>query len=458
MSLASRLICAGCDTALSPQEPRPFRCPRKDAGDDVDHVLRIELDLEGDAFPEAGDPDPFVVFRKLFHSYRFARRKGVEDAEFVARVREIDRALAETDGRGFRFTPLVRSRELESAAGLANVWIKDETGNVGGSHKARHLMGIALQLAFAEEAGQELSISSCGNAALGAALVAKATGRPLKAFVPPAADALVLARLEELGTRVVACERTPELPPGDPCTHRFRADVAGGALPFSVQGSDNALSLEGGRTLAWEMISWFKGSRTPMPDNVVIQVGGGALGSSFVQGFEIALHLGAVERLPRFFFVQTEKLHPLERAWRRLTEDAYAAAGESPGKKSNAEHAAWWLEHREDEEVQRVWRGARRRRSRYMQPWTTAPKSLATGILDDETYDGFVLLDALIRTGGWPLLASEDALSRSQELAYVAGIPACATGTAGLAGLLALSAATGLEDQGWAVLFTGERR
>jgi hypothetical protein len=93
-----------------------------------------------------------------------------------------------------------------------------------------------------------------------------------------------------------------------------------------------------------------------------------------------------------------------------------------------------------------------------MQPWNTAPKSLATGILDDETYDGFVLLDALIRTGGWPLLASEDALSRSQELAYVAGIPACATGTAGLAGLLALSAATGLEDQGWAVLFTGERR
>ena len=456
MSLESRLVCAGCDTVLAPQEARPFACPHRDAGDDVDHVLGIELDLDGDTFPEASDPNPFVAFRELFHSYRFARRKGVEDAEFVARVREIDQALVETDGRGFRFTPLARSPELESAAGVASVWIKDETGNVSGSHKARHLMGIALQLELAGEPCRELSISSCGNAALGAAVVARATGRELRAFVPPAADARVLAGLEELGTRVVACPRTPE--PGDPCTHRFRADVAKGSLPFSVQGGDNALSLEGGRTLAWEMVSRFQDSPAALPDNVVLQVGGGALGSSFVGGLEVALELGALERLPRLFFVQTEVLHPLERAWRRLTEDAYAAAGESPGERTDAEHAAWWLEHLEDERVLRVWREARRRRSRYMQPWETAPESLATGILDDETYDGFVLLDALIRTGGWPLLASEKELSRAQELAEAAGVRACATGTAGLAGLLALGERTGLEEESWAVVFTGERR
>ena len=79
---------------------------------------------------------------------------------------------------------------LSDALGFARdggVWVKDETGNVGGSHKARHLFTILLHLVAAEALGlarsvpastARLAIASCGNAALAAAtLAARSTGR-----------------------------------------------------------------------------------------------------------------------------------------------------------------------------------------------------------------------------------------------------------------------------------------
>ena len=69
------------------------------------------------------------------------------------------------------------------------MWVKDETGNVAGSHKARHLFGILLELRVAEALGHgdpasPLAIASCGNAAYAAAVVARAAGRELRVFVP----------------------------------------------------------------------------------------------------------------------------------------------------------------------------------------------------------------------------------------------------------------------------------
>ena len=76
------------------------------------------------------------------------------------------------------------------------VWVKDETGNVGGSHKARHLVGILLHLLAAERltpgagprarhAGGDLPATLCrGAARLGVGL-----GHPDAAVHGPAAHA-----------------------------------------------------------------------------------------------------------------------------------------------------------------------------------------------------------------------------------------------------------------------------
>ena len=95
-----------------------------------------------------------------------------------------------------------------------------------------------------------------------------------------------------------------------------------------------------------------------------------------------------------------------------------------------------------------------------MWPWETAPGSVAGGILDDETYDWFAVVRAMLRTGGYPVAASEATLVEANELARATtAIDVDVTGSAGLAGLLELDRAGLLEPaESVAVLFTGVLR
>ena len=243
--LASRLVCAGCGASPRADEPFPFRCPDGLGGDDVDHVLRRELELSGLDFPPDDEPSTYVRFRGLLHAYYVARARGMSDEAFVALVRDLDERVAAVDGHGFVATPFFRSAELSDALGFAaegGVWVKDETGNVSGSHKARHLFGVLLWLEVAELAGladpdarPALAIASCGNAALAAAVVARAGGRELEVFVPPDADPVVLDQLETLVARVTTCSRDGL--PGDPTYSRLLEAVDDGAIPFTCQGN-----------------------------------------------------------------------------------------------------------------------------------------------------------------------------------------------------------------------------
>src|SRR5690606_22787469 len=140
--------------------------------------------------------------------WAFAGAHGMTEA---ARV-----ALADEVAAGFVTTPFGRHRLDLRPSGERDtpVWVKDETGNVGGSHKARHLAGILLHLRAAELLGiapttqrPPLAIASCGNAAIAAATLARRLGWPLRVFVPTWASATVLATLEELGAAVTPCER-----------------------------------------------------------------------------------------------------------------------------------------------------------------------------------------------------------------------------------------------------------
>ena len=67
----------------------PFRCPNAERGDDVDHVLRRELDLSTVRFPDGDEePNPFVRYRQLLHAYHLALGGGLSDRAFCELVRE----------------------------------------------------------------------------------------------------------------------------------------------------------------------------------------------------------------------------------------------------------------------------------------------------------------------------------------------------------------------------------
>lgn len=434
--MASRLVCEGCGAELGLAEPYPFRCPHDGEGD-VDHVLRRRLDLASTSFPAgASEPNPFLHYRRLLRSHHVALRHGLSDLDFQTIVRRLDREIAAVDGYGFGVTLFARSSELSDALGFSStggVWVKDETCNVSGSHKARHLFGVLLHLEVAERAGlaapearPDLAIASCGNAALAAAVVASAGGRTLQVFVPTDADPVVLARLEELGAFVTVCPRTGL--PGDPAYHALVRALADGALPFTCQGNLNGLAIEGGETLAWEIAS----SGISI-DRLVVQVGGGALASACIQALTEARQLGAIDRIPRVDTVQTEGAWPLKRAF-----EAVETRGDSD----------------------RALRYAATHRSEFMWPWEQAPTSIAHGILDDETYDWLAVVEGMLATGGRPAVVPEELLARANALALeTTGIEVDPTGSAGLAGLLALRQAGEVsDDERVAVLFTGAAR
>lgn len=95
-----------------------------------------------------------------------------------------------------------------------------------------------------------------------------------------------------------------------------------------------------------------------------------------------------------------------------------------------------------------------------MWPWETPPRSIAYGILDDETYDWVPVVEGLLETGGVPVVVSEEGIANAHRLAREStGIPVEPTGSAGLAGLLELVDA-GVVGAGetTAVLFTGVER
>ena len=438
----------------------------------------------------------FERYSDRLEAHRLVETGAVPAGGLLAAIGEIDDAVARVEGHGFEPTPFAPVPELAEAVGIGNaeLWVKDETGNVSGSHKARHLLGVALAHRLASQddhVGESppYAIASCGNAALAAAVVARAVGRRIDVFVPTWANAAVVARITELGGRVVRCERESGVP-GDPAHHAMLAAIETGAVAFSCQGTETPATIDGGRTLAWEMVDALidhDGGAPACLDRLFVQVGGGALATAVVTGLTAAVARGDLARLPVVHAVQPQGNHPLVRAWDRLVlelleqelsgraRDRFyflgrillAEAG-SRGAMDNRLRArvAEATGRLEDGRLRELVRLLRDEPERYMQAWDSEPVSYASGILDDITYDWVDVVEAMLASGGWPLVASEDDFRRAHRLAHLhTGIDVCPTGASGLGGLLALNAAaegagsTGVSPgERVAVLFTGRMR
>jgi threonine dehydratase len=388
---------------------------------------------------DAASTNPFVRYRSRLDVYAAARAAGWSDDDFVALVHRLDDHVAAVEGHGFTMTPLADHPALAAAAGTPRIWVKDDSGNVGGSHKARHLFGVMLALAVDGDDRSDLAIASCGNAALAAAVVARAEERPLRVFIPTWADAAVVERLEHLGARIEVCERRAG-ESGDPTYLRFLEAVRDGATPFSVQGTITHRTIDGGRTLGWEAVEQLAEAGAGGPLHVFLQVGGGAMGTAVAQAFRESIESGWIEVDPVFHPVQTEACAPLRRAW-LLAMDA--AGSDDPvelaGRPGLLAGVLAQLDERPDE---------------FMWPWESVGTSAASGILDDVVYDWRILIEETLRTGGWPVVVDEDRVIEAHRLGRATtGIDVCATGTAGLAGLLDTTV-----DHPALVFFTGVQR
>lgn len=404
--IVTGLECSVCGVTISIAQPFSWRCPNS-SDHDRHHVLRFTSLLT--PFRPDDNNNPFLAYRKWLAVDSFGESIGLSEESRIHIIETLNTAIAEVGGVGFHRTPLTRANRLSDHLGFSSdggIWIKDESHHVAGSHKARHLMTEMIHLLMAERAGvapwvsaatrPPLAIASCGNAAIAASTIAAAVKWPISVHVPVAASQQVVETLCQLGADVRVCPRLDSDPPGDPCVFRFRELVADGAIPFGVQGTENAWCLDGGRTIGWEILEQMDNRL----DRVFIQVGGGAFASCVASSFKtVGIH-------PRLHAVQTEGCAPLARAWKRASETG-------------------GLLH-----VGQRW-------SDVMWPWESEPQSLADGILDDETYDWIGVIEGMSDTGGSPIVASELSVVAAYNMAHqYTDINVSPTGAAGLAGVL----------------------
>lgn len=400
------LECSVCGATTPINQPLSWRCPQSSAIN-RHHVLRFVSSLV--PFRPTENDNPFLAYRKWLAVDSFGESIGLSEDARIRIIENVNTKIASIGGVGFHRTPLLRADALSDHLGFTTdggIWIKDETHQVAGSHKARHLMTEMIHLLMAEEAQlvswtspserPALAIASCGNAAIAASTIAAAVGWPISVHVPSAASPEVVATLNSLNADVRVCPRIESDPPGDPCVFRFRELVSAGAIPFGVQGTENAWCLDGGRTIGWEILD----QMNHRVDRVFIQVGGGAFATCVASSFKnVGLH-------PILHAVQAEGCAPLARAWSR--------AMETGGLHNLGER---W--------------------SDLMWPWESEPHSLADGILDDETYDWIGVVEGMADTGGSPIVSSELSVVAAYNMAHqFTSINVSPTGSAGLAGVL----------------------
>lgn len=438
------LVCSGCGTRVDGSQQAIFKCPNADSQPDVDHVLEpapLPRDglAEGVPGEDLSSTNPFVRYRGMLYAHRVALARGMTDAQYVEMAEGLNAALQATGGASFTETPLVYHEPL-------NTFFKVEVNNVGQSHKARHLANAMLYLLAHRNTGdvdlgkRRLAVASCGNAGLAAAEVAAAAEWPIDVCIPPDADEAVKRRLLDLAPKGVAmliCDRSGqpvETALGPVQTTNFADPTLAvmsnlvsdhGSIPFSVQGTECGLAVEGGQTLAWEILASLKRDHPNVKrlGNLYVQVGGGALGAGLAQGMRRAVEgeldtsgwraiEASVEAEPTLLCVQPEGCQPLHRAWSRMLRDE-----KTPRQAATA-------------------------RDKYMWPWDN-PKSVAHGILDDETYDWVALCDGMQRTGGGPLSVHDEAIVEAHSYAKESlGVTTCHTGAAGLAALMLRHQAT----------------
>lgn len=497
MTESITLYCPVCDRHYQPAEGL-WGCPRAGAysgehGGKIgqEHILQKRISGFQAGKPDAGRSsgqriDPYSLWQEFL-----ASRYILTGSVYNDLLKRLQQKLIVLEGDGFFETPLFEEGKITEAAGLAQgrIWIKDETHNITGSHKGRHLFATllyleALRLRKKQKEKDILAIYSCGNAALAASAVARAGDYELHAFVPREVSMVVERMLIERGAVVEKIERS-SVGEGDPCYLAFREAVERkGWLPFTCSGNDNWSNIEGGQTLVWEFISRLaeEGQRL---DKMIIQVGGGALGRSVIEGWLEFYRLGMVGYLPEFFGCQPEGGFPFVRAYylalkriarhnglacdlhyerqgdpRKQTAKIreYGKSGSKSGQRQIDQIIQFCRQNFDKPAMKKSLEYIRDNRQEFMWAWDAgSPHSQAEGILDDITYDWYYLLEGILQSGGRAVVIPEEKIARAYELVRQnTELEVSATGTAGLAGLLELRSASVISpDARVGLFFTG---
>ena len=209
-------------------------------------------------------------------------------------------------------TPLLSAPGLGAIYGLPNLYIKDESGNPGGTFKAR---GLAVAVSRGNELGVDTYvIPSAGNAGGALALYAARAGYEAHVFMPTDAPKTNQDEVRISGATLHLVDGLIDMAAKSAASYRTE-HTQNGKIWFDVSTFKEPYRLEGKKTMGFEIAESFDWQ---LPDVIIYPTGGGTGLVGIWKAFEELKTLGWIgDHRPRLVSVQAEGCSPIVRAFQK---------------------------------------------------------------------------------------------------------------------------------------------
>ena len=205
-------------------------------------------------------------------------------------------------------TPLWAPERLRERTGFPGLWIKDDTCEPTGSFKDRASYLVA---AYARKKGiREIALASTGNAASSMAGIGAAAGLKITVFLPKSAPAAKRIQVLQYGAELRQVDGTYDKAFDESLAY----SKATGTL--SRNTAYNPLTIEGKKTVSFEILADLEARGAPQPDHVFVPVGDGVILAGVYKGFEDLMRLGRLSRMPTIWACQAKGSSAIARALR----------------------------------------------------------------------------------------------------------------------------------------------
>jgi len=203
-------------------------------------------------------------------------------------------------------TPLWAPARLRAQFNAPGLWLKDDTCNPSGSFKDRASYLVA---AFARQHGvEEIVLASTGNAASSMAAVGAAAGLRVKVFLPAAAPVAKRIQVLQYGAELVSVAGNYDK------AYDLSLEYSQRTGALSRNTAYNPLTIEGKKTVSYEIVDDLAKADAGVPDHVFVPVGDGVIIAGVYRGFENLLRLGRLQKMPTVWACQADGSSAIARA------------------------------------------------------------------------------------------------------------------------------------------------
>ncbi len=304
-------------------------------------------------------------------------------------------------------TALVRARNIEREVGFRQIYLKFEGGNPSGTQKDR--IAFAQAMDALRRGFDAMTIATCGNYGVAAALAASLAGLRCVIFIPENYHTKRSAEMEEVGAEIRRVkgdyEKAVEI------SQEYAAEKE--IYDANPGGDNTTLQLRAYGEIAYEIYDELRDA----PAVVAVPVSNGTTIAGIYKGFLSLYRRGKTSRIPRMVAGSSYRKNPIVQAFLRNSETC------------------------EDLKPERI------KETPVNEP-----------LINWRSIDGDYALEAIRLTGGWAANASDkNMMSFSRLIREREGLHVLPASTAGLIAMVERHRSKPFTSDRYVVILTGRR-